>query len=81
MTLNYYVLLVFAPILTLAGILGFLIPPKRSLTSGAPAYNMFHIIFGLIGLALVVSFRSDRSQEASTRSLACHRRPTRGASS
>ncbi len=47
---NYYVLIVFAPLLVLIGILGFIIPEKKSLTSGAPAYNIFHIIFGLAGI-------------------------------
>ena len=51
--LNYYVLLVFAPMLVLVGVLGFIIPQNKSLTSGAPAYNIFHIIFGLIGIVIV----------------------------
>ena len=51
---NYYVLLIFAPILILVGILGFIIPQNKSLTSGAPAYNVFHIVFGVIGLAFVL---------------------------
>ena len=55
--LNYYVLLIFAPILILAGVLGFVLPD--GLTSGAPAYNVFHIIFGLFGLALVLTKRDD----------------------
>ena len=55
MTINYYVLLVFAPVLILTGILGFVIPREKGLTSGAPAYNIFHIIFGLIGLGIVYS--------------------------
>ncbi len=55
MALNYYTLLIFAPLLILTGILGFVIPPKKGLTSGAPAYNVFHIIFGLIGLGVVYS--------------------------
>lgn len=38
--------------LILVGVAGFFLPDK-SLTSGAPAYNIFHIIFGLIGLATV----------------------------
>jgi hypothetical protein len=53
--LNYYVLAIFAPLLVIVGILGFLLPAEKSLTSGAPAYNIFHIIFGLIGLASVYS--------------------------
>src|SRR5436309_1108941 len=52
--MNYYVLLIFAPLLILTGILGFLIPANKSLTSGEPAYNIFHIIFGALGLGLVL---------------------------
>ncbi len=37
----------------LVGIAGFIIPAERSLTSGATPYNLFHIVFGLIGLACV----------------------------
>ena len=51
---NYWVLLIFAPLLVLVGILGFFIPQKKSLTSGAPAYNVFHIVFGLIGILIIV---------------------------
>ncbi|MEO6655303.1 MAG: hypothetical protein ABIO36_04410 [Pyrinomonadaceae bacterium] len=53
MLLNYYTLLVFAPLLILTGILGFVIPAKKALTSGTPAYNVFHIIFGLTGIMIV----------------------------
>ena len=53
--LNFYVLVVFAPLLVLTGVLGFVLPADKSLTSGAPAYNVFHIIFGLIGVAAVLS--------------------------
>lgn len=53
--LNYYVLLVFAPLLVIVGILGFLIPANKSLTSGAPAYNIFHIVFGIIGGVILFS--------------------------
>ncbi|MFZ1699740.1 MAG: hypothetical protein WBO10_01460 [Pyrinomonadaceae bacterium] len=55
MEANYYVLLVFAPLLVVVGILGFVIPADKSLTSGAPAYNIFHIIFGLVGIGIVYS--------------------------
>jgi hypothetical protein len=51
--MDYYVLLIFAPILILTGIAGFLIPSDKGLTSGAPAYNIFHIVFGVIGLVTV----------------------------
>src|SRR5262245_13063538 len=53
--LNVLALTIFAPILILVGILGFVIPPTPSLTSGAPPYNIFHIVFGLIGAAIVFS--------------------------
>ena len=49
--LNYITLAVFAPILILAGGLGFVLP--EGLMSNAPAYNVFHIVFGVIGLLLV----------------------------
>ena len=52
---NGRVLGVFGPVLILAGIAGFLIPPRHALMSGAPAYNIFHITCGLIGTALVVA--------------------------
>ncbi len=53
MGLNYYTLLIFAPLLILTGLMGFLIPSAKSPTSGAPAYNIFHIIFGLAGIIVV----------------------------
>ena len=53
--LNYCVLMVFVPLLVLVGLAGFVIPDRKSLTSGAPAYNIFHIVFGLIGLGVVYS--------------------------
>jgi len=51
---NARVLGVFGPVLIATGIGGFLIPPRFALMSGAPAYNIFHIVFGMIGTALVV---------------------------
>ena len=54
-TLNYYTLLIFAPVLILTGILGFVLP--ETLMSGAPVYNVFHIVFGVIGSASVLSRR------------------------
>ena len=54
-SLNFITLAIFAPILILVGIAGFLIPPEQSLTSGAPAYNVFHIFFGLLGLVILRS--------------------------
>lgn len=53
-SLNHKVLLVFAPILILTGILGFVIPKEYALTSGVAAYNIFHLIFGAIAILLLV---------------------------
>ena len=52
-SLNFITLAIFAPVLIIVGIAGFLVPPEHSLTSGAPAYNVFHLIFGAIGLLVV----------------------------
>jgi hypothetical protein len=52
-SINYITLAIFAPILIVAGVAGFIVPTELSLTSGAPAYNVFHIIFGVLGLLLV----------------------------
>jgi hypothetical protein len=57
LTLNRITLSIFGPVLILTGIAGFLVPPQYSLTSGAAPYNMFHIVFGLIGLLMVFSGR------------------------
>ena len=51
--LNRIVLSIFAPVLILAGVAGFLIPAQYSLTSGAAPYNLFHIVFGELGLFIV----------------------------
>jgi len=53
--LNFLTLAIFAPVLVLVGILGFIIPADKSLTSGAGPYNIFHIIFGLLGACIVLS--------------------------
>ena len=54
---NSRVLGVFGPVLILTGIAGFVIPPRFALMSGAPAYNIFHIVFGVVGTALVIAGR------------------------
>jgi len=54
-TLNQKTLMVFAPLLLLTGIAGFVIPEQYSLMSGAAPYNLFHIFFGAIGLLLTMS--------------------------
>ena len=55
---NYITLAIFAPILILTGVAGFLIPAQHSLTSGASSYNVFHICFGTIGL-IILSTRTE----------------------
>jgi len=57
-TLNQKTLMVLAPLLMLTGIAGFVIPEQYSLMSGATPYNVFHLIFGAIGL-LLISTNSD----------------------
>lgn len=54
-TLNQKTLMVLAPLLMLTGIAGFVIPPQYSLMSGATPYNLFHIIFGAIGLLVTMT--------------------------
>ena len=55
--LNVLLLTAFAPILIVAGVLGFITPPSMALMSGAAPYNLFHIFFGLVGMGLLVSKR------------------------
>lgn len=55
--LNYYTLLIFAPVLILTGIAGFILP--EFVMSNAPAYNVFHIVFGIIGLLSVLSKKAN----------------------
>jgi hypothetical protein len=53
-TRNVQLLTVFAPLLLAAGVLGFVLPARLSLMSGAPAYNVFHLLAGALGLLFVV---------------------------
>ncbi|HJP93147.1 MAG TPA: hypothetical protein VJ875_14410 [Pyrinomonadaceae bacterium] len=53
-TLNQITLAILAPVLMLTGIAGFVIPERYSLFSGATPYNLFHLIFGAIGLQLAL---------------------------
>jgi hypothetical protein len=62
-TLNQKTLMVLGPLLLLTGIAGFVIPPSYSVMSGAAPYNLFHIVFGALGL-LVVMTNSDRGAAA-----------------
>lgn len=60
---NVLILKVFAPLLVLVGLLGFVTPPQLALTSGAAPYNVFHVGFGLLGLgcAHVGGLRASRA--------------------
>ncbi|MBL8635663.1 MAG: hypothetical protein JNM40_20725 [Myxococcales bacterium] len=55
--LNSLLLTAFAPILIVAGILGFVTPPSLALMSGATPYNLFHIFFGLVGVGVLATKR------------------------
>jgi hypothetical protein len=44
----------FAVLLIAVGVLGFLPAGARGRASNAPAYNVFHLAFGVVGLALAV---------------------------
>ncbi len=55
MTLNQKTLTIFAPLLILTGIAGFVIPEQYSLMSGAAPYNLFHIFFGAVGLLVLMT--------------------------
>lgn len=49
MQVNVTVARVFSIVLVFVGVLGFVLPPSMAMTSGAPAYNVFHLIFGVVG--------------------------------
>lgn len=55
MSLNRVVLIVFSLVLIIIGVLGFLIPPESSLTSGATVYNAFHIVSGFVGIVFWIA--------------------------
>ena len=79
--MNTLTLAVFAPILVIVGILGFVVPPDKAATSGAPLYNVFHIVFGLTGIAFVVTgndaaIRDVQHRVRLDRSLSSGREPT-----
>jgi hypothetical protein len=48
-----WILVVLAPLLVVVGVLGFVQHGEGS-TSSAPAYNVFHLVFGAVGLLVVV---------------------------
>jgi uncharacterized protein DUF4383 len=40
----------FGATLIVTGVAGFVVPPEKAMTSGAPAYNVFHLFFGSLGI-------------------------------
>ena len=52
---NLLLLAVFGPVLIATGIGGLVLPPELALMSNAPPYDIFHIAFGALGLALVLA--------------------------
>lgn len=57
--MNTLTIAVFAPILVVVGVLGFVIPAQKAATSGAPAYNTFHLVFGVVGIVLAFAGNDD----------------------
>ena len=53
--MNRWTTAVFAPILIVVGIAGFVLPPRKSRTSTAAPYNIFHIVFGTVGTIIALS--------------------------
>jgi hypothetical protein len=51
---NLRLLAVFGPVLIATGVAGLTLPPDLSPMSGAAPYDIFHILFGTLGLALVL---------------------------
>lgn len=52
-SLSRLALMIFAPVLVVTGIAGFVVPAHLALMSGETPYNLFHLLFGLLGLALL----------------------------
>jgi Domain of unknown function (DUF4383) len=40
----------FGATLIATGVAGFVVPADKAKTSGAPAYNIFHVVFGALGI-------------------------------
>jgi hypothetical protein len=52
---NLRLLALFAPVLIAAGVGGLLLPPELSPMSGAVPYDVFHILFGALGVTIVMA--------------------------
>jgi hypothetical protein len=51
---NRLLLAVFAPVLIATGVAGLTLPPGLSPMSSAAPYDVFHVIFGTLGLGIVL---------------------------
>lgn len=49
------VAIIFGVVLIVVGVAGFVVPPAKAPTSGAPAYNTFHLVFGVVGIGLGIA--------------------------
>lgn len=58
MSVNLTVTRVFSMVLVAVGILGFVLPAELAMTSGAPAYNVFHLVFGAVGFTCAMTKRA-----------------------
>jgi hypothetical protein len=54
---NVAVLKVVGPLLIVTGVLGFVLPAGARIMSAAAPYNVFHLVAGAIGVAIVVGGR------------------------
>jgi uncharacterized protein DUF4383 len=52
---NLRLLAVFGPVLIVTGVAGLTLPPGLSLMSAAATYDVFHIFFGALGVAIVLA--------------------------
>lgn len=52
---NLRLLAVFGPVLIATGVAGLTLPPGLSLMSAAAPYDIFHIVFGTLGLAIALA--------------------------
>jgi hypothetical protein len=52
---NLRLLTVFGPVLIATGVAGLTLPPGLSLMSPAASYDVFHIFFGTLGVAIVLA--------------------------
>ena len=52
---NLWLTGLFGPVLVLTGAAGLLLPERLSLMSNAVPYDVFHITFGVLGVALAVA--------------------------